>query len=1675
MKLNRIILGILAGAALFAGCQAEEAVNGGDGVISVDPSIVEIVSAGETATISVTSSEAWTAKSDSSWVTITPASGAASASAARVTLTVEKNPYEKARTALVTITAGTSKKVVSVSQKAGGIEYGTLENPYTVARAVDFCADLADKTPTSNSVYVKGIISQVVEEFGTQYGNGTFYISDDGTKDGAQFEAYRILYLENKKWSQEHVDAKAKNVAVGDVVMIYGPIQNYGGIAETASGAYLYSIEEGTAPIISCSNAEQNVVASTTEVTFAITPVNVSAWTVAAKETYEWVTDYTRSGEGEANLTVTLQPNTGAEARTAVFVVSAEGAAPIEVSVTQAAPAVATSAAEIVALITSTDRNNQSVYEANIPETAPLVVSYVNGSSVYMEDATGGLLLYKSGTGLVAGDKITGKLSGSGYIFNGLPEVTGLGDAYVKTAGTDIPETVVKISELIANFTKYVSRRVKLEGVTVTKVVDDSNRIGEVAQGEDKVAVYAGLKASGLVLTEGATGDLICFPAPYNDNKQVYYWDNSHFAGSSSEPVKITTINSAEDWAKFAAAAYTYTAEETVTLAADITVTDPVDTLYCNFDGGNHTVTYAFSAGESDGLKDASGTVIEGNGKNANLGLFRLVKNVKISNLKTTGSITFAPAAGSGTYRIGGIVGFAPAGVTIENCVNGADILSSTKVTHHQGGIVGNATATADAPYTISGCTNNGKVEMVVSGASNASQIGGIAGHTELSGEISSCVNNGAVNYTGTGTPRIGGIVGYMNFPTDMKFKNCTNNGAVSSLAVGASTSTSYNYAGGITGYYGTGNGYGGSGVLYYENCINNATISIDCGSASTTFRNRAGGIASLVSAGTGTATLKGCENKGEVKILNAKGNGGHAGGIAGYCEAGTTVTFESCTNDAVITNETGNFANSSTAGILGATAKGNAQNSVFKDVKIASNTVISSTTAGADSKLALIVGGEVGFSQDMTGEVYPCKIIRGAETTEVTADNYQTLLVVTAGTGTTTGVTFAGGAEEAGIKTAAELLAYLANPTSDEVLAKDIDMTGVTVEPATDFTFILDGQNHSVKGLSGSQPLFLKNSGTIKNLIAEGALTLTAEGDFGVFVKENTGVLENLTNKASVTVTVDNATTRHYVGGIAGTSTGEIKNCTNEGAISMTSAAGVASSNLAGIVGWLGAEASGCVNKGAVSVTAQYSNKPAAKAPFTQVVCSNASGIAAVAMQEGFEIVSCTNEGAITYTETATEGRTHTSTTNRHGAAGICSLPFGDITSCINNGKISCSVKSSTGAAYSAYGNIIAGAGIAGSDYVWHAAKDAACKTNVVNCTNNGEIYMFNDCSASNSTLGGIVAWPGVETTGTKNYTRGCVNNGKITLEGAGKTRVGGITGGSGNTEGCTNNGKIISTATGATNTLGGVTGFQTQAHAFKDNVSKGDIDGSASPQFDYVGGLIGGYGNVAGTIEGCEVSANITVPEAQVTKNAVGMILNFNSRSGAVQAVSVGTTESPVKVSGSLNGTALTADNYTNYLVGTQYYDATAHTINAVFGGQASTSTVVEVDIAAYATANSWTVDTDNGYNVESFTVDGVTFKASWSGTIVNGVYWGSDWRFYQARGGGLTISVADGHELVKATFTYNISKTGVLIAPDGSQLPSGTEVTLSGKEAAFTLGNTGTANNGQVRFTKMVVEYK
>lgn len=521
-------------------------------------------------------------------------------------------------------------------------------------------------------------------------------------------------------------------------------------------------------------------------------------------------------------------------------------------------------------------------------------------------------------------------------------------------------------------------------------------------------------------------------------------------------------------------------------------------------------------------------------------------------------------------------------------------------------------------------------------------------------------------------------------------------------------------------------------------------------------------------------------------------------------------------------------------------------------------------------------------------------------------------------------------------IANAKDLVTFLGNvDASTDVSSKivaDIDMKGVEFTPAIGFAGVLDGQGHSIKNLTGDKPLFQSNSGTIKNIILDASCAFTpGVEDFGPFVINNTGTLENLTNRGAITVTAEDATIRHFIGGIASASSGPMTGCVNEGAITLTSAKGVASSLIGGIVGNLGATATECVNKGELKMESLYSNAPAAKSPYTQSVCSSISGIAAIAMQSGFKIVDCSNEAPVSYIETSVDSSEDTAGATRHGASGICSYPFGEINGCVNNGKVSCIIKSSTGAVYNARENLVAIAGIAGNDFVWHAKNDKAAATNIIDCINNGEIYFYTNVDYSNSTCGGIVSWPNPEVAGNKNYVSGCVNNGTITVEGNGKVRTGGISGGAGNVRNCINNGKIIAKVSSANYVFGGVVGFMTQNYDIIGCSSLGDIDASASTSASAgIGGLVGGLGNVAtSAIYDNKVNLELTTAASQTE---LGLVVGFFN--GTTKAITIGTAEKPITVAGKVNGTTITATNFTSYLCGPANYTEGTHVINAVYG---------------------------------------------------------------------------------------------------------------------------------------------
>ena len=137
-----------------------------------------------------------------------------------------------------------------------------------------------------------------------------------------------------------------------------------------------------------------------------------------------------------------------------------------------------------------------------------------------------------------------------------------------------------------------------------------------------------------------------------------------------------------------------------------------------------------------------------------------------------------------------------------------------------------------------------------------------------------------------------------------------------------------------------------------------------------------------------------------------------------------------------------------------------------------------------------------------------------------------------------------------------------------------------------------------------------------------------------------------------------------------------------------------------------------------------------------------------------------------------------------------------------------------------------------------------------------------------------------------------------------------------------------------------------------------------------------------------------------------------------------------------------------------------------------QAAAQTVVLTKtIAEIAEANSWV----NSEQYSSFDLDeNISVSSSSDGN--NGKYYtsGNNYRLYQSNSGTMTITAAEGYEIVAVKVTYTAYNTGCLTLT-GSTLASGTPVDVNAQSITFGTGNTGDASNGQARVTAIEVTYR
>jgi len=117
-----------------------------------------------------------------------------------------------------------------------GTGHGTIEDPFNVARALALVSSGNNNSETE--VYVTGIISQV-DEVSTQFGNATYYISDNGDTD-KQLEIYRGYYINGEKFTDDNKNM----IIVGKKVTVAGKLVLFkGDTIEFTTGSKIISIE----------------------------------------------------------------------------------------------------------------------------------------------------------------------------------------------------------------------------------------------------------------------------------------------------------------------------------------------------------------------------------------------------------------------------------------------------------------------------------------------------------------------------------------------------------------------------------------------------------------------------------------------------------------------------------------------------------------------------------------------------------------------------------------------------------------------------------------------------------------------------------------------------------------------------------------------------------------------------------------------------------------------------------------------------------------------------------------------------------------------------------------------------------------------------------------------------------------------------------------------------------------------------------------------------------------------------------------------------------------------------------------------------------------------------------------------------------------------------------------
>ena len=397
---------------------------------------------------------------------------------------------------------------VNVTVKSG-LNYGTLENPLTVAQARTL---LDTENPTSETMYVRGVVKSN-SEYSTKYNNITVYITDDGETD--EFQGYRVDFANDA----DKTTYAATNSMVGKTVVLSGT----GKIHNSTT----YEIDQG----------------GTIESVASPAPSGISFKAES----------YTLAPEGTKDLAqeITVTP-TGADYE---LEFTATGSDKITVSdagvVTVAADATTTDSKTVTVTIKGTQLSASctiAVETAPVPPTPTESYNIVTDASklqagdkiiITNADSTKGMKDYASGNNCKAGaitaaDGVISSIGESGEL---VLEDAGNGRFYIKT-GTNYLYAAGSSS----NYLKAKADK------------DTSNGVWEFTYANGKMGIVAYGSSNRNVMQYNSSSDLFaCYASASQVGLQVYRLETSGGQQANALPViaqgnQATKVEGAGVW-----------------------------------------------------------------------------------------------------------------------------------------------------------------------------------------------------------------------------------------------------------------------------------------------------------------------------------------------------------------------------------------------------------------------------------------------------------------------------------------------------------------------------------------------------------------------------------------------------------------------------------------------------------------------------------------------------------------------------------------------------------------------------------------------------------------------------------------------------------------------------------------------------------------------------------------------------------------------------------------------------------------------------------------------------------------------------------------------------------------------------------------------------------------------